>query len=413
VQLTLRYGTAENLKDLITAAGFVDELMLKGTKKSSQQELQDELDRLQARLSAGAGLGGGRRGGGGIISGAPGSITFSIQAKRDALPAVLNLLRQVLREPALPADQFELLKRSRLARIEQTRSEPMLLAARYVQRQTSPYPKNDVRYIPTIDEEIDQLNATTYEQVKKVYDDYLGSQAGELVIIGDFDADACLKVLGETLNGWKAKQPYARIERTVPAKLVGAKEVINTPDKANANFFAMLVLQMRDDDPDYPAMVMANYILGGGSLSSRLGDRVRQKEGLSYTVASMMTVDAFDQRGSLSVFAICNPENISKVEKAINEELEKLLKDGVTAAELDAAKKGYLQQQTVGRTSEAGLLGQLSSALHRGRTMRFHEDVEKKIESLTPDQVNSALRNFIDPQKFVTATAGDFSKKPK
>jgi zinc protease len=220
-----------------------------------------------------------------------------------------------------------------------------------------------------------------------------------------------LKNLGDTLAGWKGKHPYARIERAIPAKVVGKKEVINTPDKANANYFSMLVFPMRDDDPDYPALLMANYILGGGSLSSRLGDRVRQKEGLSYTVASMMSVDSFDPRGTLGVFAICNPENIGKVEQAIAEEIEKLLRDGVTEAELAAAKKGYLQQQAVNRTSETGLLGLLASGLHRGRTMQFQADLEKKIESLTPDQVNSALRNIIDPQKFVTATAGDFKKK--
>ena len=131
VQLTLRYGNEENLKGYESVGGFLPELMLRGTKKLSYQALHDELDRLKATLSAGAGGGGrGRRGRGGPGGGAAaGSVTFSIQAKRNTLPEVLELLRQVLREPALPEKEFELAKRERLAMMEQMRTEPSALGA--------------------------------------------------------------------------------------------------------------------------------------------------------------------------------------------------------------------------------------------------------------------------------------------
>ena len=90
--LTLRYGNEENLKGLEPASGFLSELMLRGTKKLSYQQLRDELDRLGATLGGGAGggrRGGGRRGGGGG-GGGLGSVSFSIQAKRDTLPDVLE-----------------------------------------------------------------------------------------------------------------------------------------------------------------------------------------------------------------------------------------------------------------------------------------------------------------------------------
>ncbi|MCS6976461.1 MAG: insulinase family protein [Gemmatales bacterium] len=405
----LRFGNAENLKGLTAAGGILNDLMLRGTRKLTHQQLQDELDRLQARMGTGFGGFGGRRLMG-MSTGQVGSISFAIQAKRDTLPEVLELLRQVLREPALPPEQFEILKRNRLADLEATRTEPTALAARAVQRQLSPYPKGDVRYVPTIDEEIAELQALTYDQVRKLYDEYVGAQAVEVVLLGDFDPDKCLSIVSETLSGWKAKQPYQRIERTVADKSAASKQSLTTPDKANAVYFAALPLAMRDDDPEYPAMVMANYILGGGSLSSRLGDRVRQKEGLSYTVASIFSADPYDARGSLAIFAICNPENIGKVEKAIAEELEKLVRDGITAAELDAAKKGYLQQQNITRATEMMLASQLAGTLYAKRTFRYHDDLERKIAELTVDQVNSAIRNHVDPQKFIIVTAGDFRK---
>jgi zinc protease len=89
--LTLRYGDQDNLRGFESAAGFLPQLMMRGTKKLTHQQLQDELDRLEARLGAGGMMGGGRRGGGGGAGSPLGAISFSLQAKRSTLPAVLDL----------------------------------------------------------------------------------------------------------------------------------------------------------------------------------------------------------------------------------------------------------------------------------------------------------------------------------
>jgi zinc protease len=412
--LTLRYGNEDNLKGFESVAGFLPELMLRGTKKLSHQQLRDELDKLSANLSAGAGgggrRGGGRRGGGGAGAGA-GSVTFSIQAKRDTLPAVIEILGQVLREPLLPAEDFEVLKSERLAAIEQARTEPAMLAPRLLQRELNPYSKDDIRYITTVDESIQRLKDVKYEQVAQLYNEYLGSQAGELTIVGDFDSKQCLPMLQHALSGWKSKKPYARIAMPISGDPKGGEHAIRTPDKANATYTAGLQFPLRDDEPDYPALVVGNYIFGAGALSSRLGDRIRQKEGLSYGVSSGLSVSSQDQRAGLTISAICNPQNIGRVEKCAQEELERLLRDGVTNEELENAKQGYLQAQKVGRASDIALAGILTNLRHLGRTMVFEADIEKKINALTTEQVNAALRKYIDPKKVVTVTAGDFETK--
>jgi zinc protease len=411
--LTLRYGNEENLKGLEPATGFLSELMLRGTKKLSYQQLRDELDRLGATLGSGAGggrRGGGRRGGGGG-GGGLGSVSFSIQAKRDTLPDVLKLLQQVLREPALSADEFEVMKRERLAGLEQMKTEPAMLAPRLLQRQLNPYPKEDIRYTPTIEESIERLKAATYEQVAQLYRDYLGSQAGELSIVGDFDPDACLPILKDTLAGWKAAKPYTRIGSPLTAEVAGSEHKINTPDKANATFTTGLLFPMRDDDPDYPALLMGNYMFGGGTLSSRLGNRIRQKEGLSYGVTSGLSVSSQDQRAGFTITAIVNPQNLSRLQQCALEELDRLLRDGVAAEELDRAREGYLQTLKLGRSSDTALAGTLGSLRHLDRTMAWESDLEKKIAALTPEQVKSALNRHIDPKKLVVVAAGDFEAK--
>ncbi len=286
VHLNLHYGTAESLKGKVTAAGFLSSLMLRGTKNLNHQQIQDALDKNFARMGGGFGGMGGRRMGGGGGGASVGTLSYSVQTKRANLPAVLEILRQVLREPTLPESEFEVMKNERLAMLEQGRSDPMRLGTNRLQRLLSHYPASDVRYVPTIAEEIDRMKQVTVEDVRSLYREFLGASHGELTIVGDFEPSEALSVLTRTFEGWENAQPYERIERTFQSDLKPARETIMTPDKANACYFAGLTLPMKDSDPDYPALVAGNYILGGGSISSRIADRLRQKGGLSYTAAA-------------------------------------------------------------------------------------------------------------------------------
>jgi zinc protease len=412
--LTLHYGNDENLKGMESASGFLAELMLHGTKKLSYQQFRDELDRLGATIGTGAGGGGrrGRRGGGGGGPSAAGAVSFSIQAKHDTLPDVLKLLQQVLREPALPADEFEVMKRERLALLENMKTEPSMLAPRLLQRELNPYANDDIRYTPTVEESIERLKATTYEQVVQLYRDYLGAQAGELSIVGDFESGACLPILKDTLAHWNASKPYARIGWPLSKEVAGSQHKLNTPDKANATFTAGLLFSLRDDDPDYPALVLGNYMFGGNTLSSRLGNRIRQKEGLSYGVTSSLTVSSEDRRTAFTISAIVNPRNIERLQQCALEELQRLLRDGVTAEELNQARDGYLQALKVARASDAALAGTLGYLRHLDRTMLWEAQLEKKLAAVTPDQVKSALNRHVTADKLVVVTAGDFGTQP-
>ncbi len=195
----------------------------------------------------------------------------------------------------------------------------------------------------------------------------------------------------------------------IPCDVPSARHEIKTPDKANATYSAGLMVPVRDDDPDYPALVIGNFIFGSGALSSRLGDRIRQKEGLSYGVSSGLTASPFDKRCTLNVTAICNPTNMVRVETAVSEELARLVGEGVTKEELEKAKQGYLEARKIGRSSDAALAGLLSSLRYTDRTMAYEAELDKKIQALTPEAVGAALRKHIDPKKLVVVAAGDFA----
>ena len=393
LRLTLRYGNEKSLFGQSKAAEFLPILMTRGTKQLTRQQLQDQLDQNLATLNA---------------SGSAGEATFVIQTKRDKLPAVLDLLKQVLREPIFPASELDVLKQQHRADLEQALSDPQQLALRKVRQKLNPYTLGDVRYFPTVEEELKLTQDLDLASVRRLHTDFLGAQAGQIAVVGDFDEDVNLKSLQGNLKGWKSKQAYARVPRTGKVDFKSETVKLLTPDKANAFYFSGEVFPLRDDHPDYPALVIGNYIFGAGALSSRLGDRIRQKEGLSYGVGSAFGASSLDERASLSIYAICNPDNIGKVTSGIQEELARLLKEGVTAQELNAARDGYLQRQEVARTEDPNLARVLEDTLYTNRTMDYYTVMEQRIRSLTQDDIAEIWKKHIDPKKFFTAVAGDF-----
>lgn len=403
-RLTLHYGDAENLKGFREAAQFLPEMMTRGTRSMSRQQIQDELDKNLADLGASSG---GRMGGASV-----GTITFTIETKRKHLPAALEILRQILREPTLPEREFEVLRREAVAGIEQGRTEPQVLGMNRLQRALAPYSADDVRYVPTIDERLDRVKALKLDTIRELYKEFLGADHGELAIVGDFEPSEVLPILTRMLDGWKPIKPYARIENPIPPGLTPVHDTIETPDKANAIYVAGLLAPVKDTDPDYPALMTGNSILGGSGLSSRLADRLRQKDGLSYGTAAMFSADSLDRRGSLIIMAIYNPTNRDKVMKGVQEELDRLLRDGVTPVELVRAREGLLRQRAVSRSSDRQLASMLASDLYLGRTMQFQAELDRKIAALSPDSVNAALRKTIDPKQLSIVTAGDFKKRP-
>lgn len=395
VQVTLRFGDEKSLAGQSSAAQFLGPLMVRGSKTMTRQQLQDELAKLGARLGATSGTA---------------FLNFNVETNQKNFARTMEIIGSIIASPTFPADEFDVLKRETLDRLKKGQSEPTALAFRSLQRQLNPQAKEDVRYNPTYEEEIARVEATTLDQVKNLYAKQVGWSNATVVVVGDAPGTAIDPKLAEALKGLKADVSYQRIQRPAKTDLKANKEIILTPDKANAFLIAGHNLGITDADPDYPALVLGNYIFGGSTLSSRLGDRVRQKEGLSYGSVSIFNADSQDKAGRFIFYAICNPENIEKVDKAAMEELERFLKDGITAAELEAAKKGFLDQRKVRRSNDSALASMLDDGLELGRTLAFEGELEKKIAGLTVEQVNAAVKKHFDPKKLILIKAGDFKK---
>jgi len=232
-----------------------------------------------------------------------------------------------------------------------------------------------------------------------------GATGASIAIVGDVDPDAFLRQIEALFGSWKNPRPYQRI----PARYFDVAATMGrvaTPDKANAALRAGLGIPMRDDDPDFPAMVLGNYLLGG-TPTARLPVRIREKDGLSYSVYSWFRAGQQDNVARFGVAAIFAPQNRARVEAALREELARALEQGFTPAEVEAAKNGLLQARRLARTRDATLARRLAWYLHLERSFEWDIAFEARIAALTPAQVAAALRRHLDPAKLSVVVAGD------
>src|SRR5207248_6638258 len=143
-------------------------------------------------------------------------------------------------------------------------------------------------------------------------------------------------------------------------------------------------------------MVMANYMMGGSTLGSRLFHRIRDQEGLSYAVQSQFGAPTKDDGASFLAVALSNPQNTPKVEASIKDELARTLKAGFGADEVAAAQKSWLQERMVSRSEDGALVGLLAAHARFDRTMEYDKALEAKVAALTADQISAAFPRHID-----------------
>jgi zinc protease len=396
--LQLRFGDEKSLAGKNAVAQLTGALLMRGTKNKSRQQIQDEMDKLNARVSAG----GGRGGGVGL-----GSVSASAQSTVSNFGPALQLAVEILREPAFPESDFEQVKKQMIDGVERGRTEPGSLAVEALQRSMGQYPKGDARYVRNIDEQVEDLKKVTLDDVKAFHKQFYGASDAIVVVSGELPPAEVQKLVQPLLAGWKSPSAYVRISSSFQKSIDPVNLKIETPDKQNSQFEAGMNFALTDADPDYPALLLANYIFGG-SITARLPDRIRNREGLSYSVNSGFSAPSEGNLASFRALAISNPKNAPKVEASFRDELAKTLASGFTAEEVAAGKKAYLDERAVQRAQEQMLPSLILQREATGRTLAWDEQMDAKLAALTPAQVNAAFRKYVDPAKVSIVKAGDF-----
>jgi zinc protease len=386
VDLRQHMGDEKNLFGKGAVPELTGAMLMRGTSRYTREQLADEFDRLKIA----------------------GGLTH-FQTTREHLAEALRLVAHVMKEPSFPAGEFEQLRRQSLVALEASRAEPQAVAARALAKHFDQYPKGDVRHANSFDEDLAELNAAKLDELRAYHRDFYGTVPAEMAIVGDFDAASIVPLVDELFGAWRAPANFAPILRR-HADIAPLKTTLNTPDKENGVYTARLNLDLNIDDADYPALMLANYIFGEGGLRSRLMDRIRQKDGLSYGGGSQLEAGDLDRAGAFGISAIAAPQNLQRLDAAIRAELARAVKDGFTAAELAGAKSGLMQQRQQTRADDGALAAGWTSYLYRGRTYEWSRQFEAKLMAVTLPQLNAAFRKAIDPGKLSVVMAGDQDK---
>jgi zinc protease len=392
--LSLPSGDEKSLFGRRAMAQLTGQMLMRGTSRYTREQLRDEFAKLK-------------------INGGVNGQGATFETTRTNLAAAIRLAAHVLREPSFPKEEFAQLQKQMITGIESLLGLPSPQAASTLAQHFNIYPKGDVRYAPSLEEQLEEIKSVSLDDVKGYHKTFYGAERAQIAIVGDFDEAEVVKAITESFDGWHSGTPYTRVT-SLHKEIDPINRSIETPDKENAALLARLNVDMNEDDPDYPALFAVNYILGGGAgFDSRLLRRIRVKDGLSYIVNAGLDAGPFDRAGSWTVHAIAAPQNVARVESDLRDELARMLKYGFTPEELAKAKSGIAQQLAQARAQDKVLVWKLRFDIDADRSFAWDKQFEAHLEALTPQALLAVARRYIDPAKITIVKAGDFAKVSK
>lgn len=393
-RLSLKFGTADQLKNQSAAAAAAASLLATGTQKLDREQIADQFTALQTQYS---------------FDGSNGRLQISLSSTHENLPKAIALTLDILRNASLPEAELQKYQEAVVTDLKSSSTDPMALAQQAIERYSNPWPKGDIRYTPSFDEAIEQVQSLKIKQVRDFYQRFYGTGDVAFSAVGDFDKDQVRQALADGFKGWRKAPTYQRPQD--PYHAVAPKQFdINTPDKANAFYLADLPLKLQDTDADFPAVYVANYLLGL-SETSRLWNRVRVQDGLSYNVRSQVDASSYEPNGSWTVYAIHAPSNSARVSSTVQEVLQQTLKDGFTEQEVKEGVNALLNYRRLSRSKDSVLSSAWLNYLDLGRTFEWSERMDQAMQKLDAAQVNEVLRKYLKPDDLVVAIAADHERQ--
>jgi len=394
-QINMRMGTLETLSGLASVPGASADMLMRGSENHDRQSIRDRISQLQSNLSIGGSS----------------NVSASIESTREKLGDLLELTADVLRNPTFNQAELEELRRQKLTQLDQARDDPMSVASRKLGRHANHYPPEHPEYTPGWEEAEGRIESVERAQLVDFHERFYGFGPGTTIsFVGDFDPEELREKLESLFGDWTPEVGFERYERpyheTEPAALEAQLD-----DKANAGLLGEHAVRMRDDHPDYPALKLAGHLLGGGFLNSRLADRIRDEEGLSYGVGAAFNAGSIDENASFLVYAMYAPENRERLVDVLFEELDHAVDNGFGEAEVAEGRRGYLQQLELMRSDDRQLMSMLNNNLYLDRDMFHQAEFERKVGELTARDVTQAVREHLDPGQLSYAVAGDFEPR--
>jgi zinc protease len=390
VRGSLRAGSYFEPRDKPGLASLTAEMLERGTRRRTKIELAGDLERAGAEID---------------FSTDPFAVNFAGRCLREDLELLLDALAECLRAPAFPAEELEKLKQQQIAAIREQQSNTRHRAyERFTQLTFEP---DNPFYLHAGEQLIESINATTVEDVRSFYESRYGGRSLIISVVGDVAAGAVESRFTELFADFAGPESVEVSVADTLQREGTQRESVVVKEKANVDVLLGSAAPLRRDAADYYAAVLANSALGESTLSSRLGLQVRDREGLTYGIASRFRAPTL-AAGPWYIAVSVNPSN---VERAISSSLSVLrdyVETGMREDELADEKSAAIGSFKVSLATNAGLADAMWKAEFYRLGVDYVDRYPQLIESVTLAEVNAAIRKYFRPDHLTVIIAGDY-----
>lgn len=321
------------------------------------------------------------------------------QSLKEYLPVLLATMTDVVKNSTFPGSELEISRQQAVNHLKFELNDPDEVANRkFIQ---ALYPQNHpVHTFPTLE----SIQKIKREDVIAFHQKHYRPDTMMLVLVGDFDVEKVQLLIETQFGDWRVSGKASVINYPLVVITDQGKRVNSViPDKTQAVTYMGYVGIKRQDPRFYQALVL-NQILGGDTLSSRLGAEVRDRLGLTYGIYSN-----FQGGKNIGTFLIemqTSPENTNQAIATTRKLLKQIHQQGVTTLEVETAKRTLISNYHVSLSKPEQLTARILMNEVYGLDELELRNFAEKIQKATRNEVNQVARQLLDPDKFVVVTAG-------
>lgn len=312
-------------------------------------------------------------------------------------PQLLDLLADDLKEPALPAEFFPLVRDSIRSQIERRDFDPEYRAAHAFQEALLP-PGDPALRQPTPA----SLNALTLDDVRTFAQRLLRPENTVLVVVGDVKADRVRDLVANDLGDWTAKGPP--VDLALPPLPEPKGAAIDVPTPSNDVAVRMGQPGIARTSADFDAFLLMDQIFGGDSFDSRLFKEVRMRRGLAYTVYSEL--DAGVDRGVFEIGLRAAPQNVTRAVTLVKDEMRRMQDEPVAQTELERARARIVGETIISEQDKATLVGDLLNIAENDLPLDYYSTLSERYAAIGADAIQRVARTYLHPSRMVEVYEG-------
>lgn len=391
----IKGGESLLLKNKECECELISSLLEKGSKNYTKEQIEDLLDHTGSQIN---------------FTCDEESFKFKVYSLNENLEDTIDLLTDLLLNPIFNAQETKKEKKKLAAEITELKDDTYEIAKRKLSQLI--FPKDHIYYLDDFDNDIKKIKGINKKDLIKAHELIIKNNKLLISVVTNIEGDSLNKLINKIDKNITLDTKKADCKINIPDIKINdspLEKITYVHDKPQSDVFLGHAGLLKRTDPDFYKIYIANHILGGSSLTSRLAKNVRDNSGLVYTVISYL--DASLGEGEFGIYFGANNQNVDKAIKIIKNELDAFVKAGISKDELNKAKKSIVDS-FISRN-----LATYSSITSTILAIEFYElgndyvkNYPKIINSITLDDINKTIKKYFHPEKINTSIAGEYKK---